>query len=76
MVAPRPLWATMTPIPAMANANAASWKGFNRSPVRSIDRPMVKKTCICTTSDARPGEINPFMAMNKRPNWPSPMARP
>jgi hypothetical protein len=37
---------------------------------------MVKKTCVCTTSEARPGEMRPSMAMYSRPNWPAPMSTP
>ena len=37
---------------------------------------MVKNTCSCTTSEARPGEMLLRMARNSRPNWPTPSSTP
>ena len=38
--------------------------------------PMVKNTCTCTTSDARPGEMKRVMAMNSSPNCATPISSP
>src|SRR6185437_2152606 len=37
---------------------------------------MVKNACTCTTSEARPGEICDFIAMNSNPNCPAPISTP
>jgi hypothetical protein len=37
---------------------------------------MVKNTCVCTTSEAMPGEMSARMAWNNSPNWPTPSSRP
>ena len=37
---------------------------------------MVKNTCVCTTKEAKPGEIRPSIAKNKMPNCPTPIATP
>ena len=80
MVVPPPLCAAITPMPASAIAKAAYWCGAMRSRLpssgRNTDKPMVKNTCIWTTSEASPGEICPFIATNNRPNWMPPMAKP
>jgi hypothetical protein len=47
-----------------------------RSPARHTKIPIVKKTCIWTISDARPGVMRPSIAMNKMPNWPTPISSP
>ncbi len=75
-VAPLPAWARITPSPPIANSRASNWCGRTCSPVRAMDRPMVKNTWACMTSDASPGEIEDRMAMNNRPNWPAPISRP
>jgi len=36
----------------------------------------VKNTCVCTTNEAKPGEILPSIAKNKIPNCPTPIAKP
>ena len=36
--------------------------------ISSMAKPMVKKAWVCTTREARPGEMCPFMAMNSIPN--------
>jgi hypothetical protein len=39
-------------------------------------RPMVKKTWVWMTSEARPGEMSERMARKSRPNWPTPSSTP
>ena len=49
----------MLAIPAVASAKAAHWNSCTRSPLMRMDKPMVKNTCVCTTSEAMPGEMWP-----------------
>ena len=69
-------WVRMTAIPLVASANAAHWNPRTRSPVRRIERAIVKKTWIWTTKDASPGVISLFIARKSKPNCPAPMSTP
>ena len=69
-------WVRITASPLVANASAAHWNVRTLSPVSRMDRAMVKKTWIWTTSEARPGVISPFIAKNSRPNCPAPINMP
>ena len=66
----------MVAMPAVASSSANHWKGCTRSPLMRMDRPMVKNTWVCTTSEAMPGEIWPLMPRYKSPNWPTPISNP
>ena len=66
----------ITPMPPAASASDTPCTGCARSPESHIASPMVKNTCVCTTSEARPGEMWPFMAMNISPNCPTPINSP
>ena len=53
---------TMIAMPAVASSSENHWNMRTGSPVSHIDRPMVKNTWTCITSEAMPGEIRPFIA--------------
>ena len=57
------LWLTITTSPMAASARATTWKLRRRSLASHMARPMVKNTWVCTTSEAKPGEMKPLMAM-------------
>ena len=63
-------------MPATDRAMASTWNTRTRSPASSMARPMVKNTCTCTTSEARPGETKRVMAMNISPNCATPISSP
>ena len=52
----------MSPMPAIASASARLCSGSSFSPKSHPDMAMVKNTCICTTSEARPGVMSDLIA--------------
>ena len=75
-VAAPPPWAAISTMPEAASNRATIWKPWTRSLLICMAMPMVKNTWVCTTSEARPGEMWPFMATNSRPNCPAPISTP
>ena len=66
----------ITTMPAAATMLATNWNSRGRSPERAIAMPMVKNTCDWITSEASPGEMSRCMAMNSKPNCPTPISTP
>ena len=52
----------ITPMPAAAQASASHWKPCTFSCASRIASNRVNKTWVCTTREARPGEISLRMA--------------
>ena len=63
-------------MPAKATAAPMISKRRGRSLKHNQASRMVKKTCAMMTSDASPTGKPSWIAMNKRPNWPTPIMSP
>ena len=66
----------MTAIPMNPIAAPTTWARRGRSLRMSQARRMVKKTCAMMTSDESPTGKPSWMAMNNKPNCPTPMRSP
>ncbi|MNT95838.1 hypothetical protein D3C72_2377980 [compost metagenome] len=57
----------MTPMPAKAIMAPMIWKRLGRSPSSTKARAMVKKACVCNTSELSPADMPQAIERLRKP---------